>query len=163
MEIEKNQLLFAKNDIFVSQFSTQKEVFEEISQALLDEGLVKKEFLENLMNREQNFPTGIDLSVVDPELPNVAIPHTEGEFVNIRRVIPIKLLKPIKFFNMIQPDQELEVKFMFMILNNDPDGQANILAQIMNFLTATSKENLKEFFEMQEPKEIFDFLNNNFE
>lgn len=115
------------------------------------------------MNREQNFPTGIDLSVVDPELPNVAIPHTEGEFVNIRRVIPIKLLKPIKFFNMIQPDQELEVKFMFMILNNDPDGQANILAQIMNFLTATSKENLKEFFEMQEPKEIFDFLNNNFE
>lgn len=163
MEIEKNQLLFAKNDIFVSQFSTQKEVFKEISQALLDEGLVKKEFLENLMNREQNFPTGIDLSVVDPELPNVAIPHTEGEFVNIRRVIPIKLLKPIKFFNMIQPDQELEVKFMFMILNNDPDGQANILAQIMNFLTATSKENLKEFFEMQEPKEIFDFLNNNFE
>lgn len=163
MEIEKNQLLFAKNDIFVSQFSTQKEVFEEISQALLDEGLVKKEFLENLMNREQNFPTGIDLSVVDPELPNVAIPHTEGEFVNIRRVIPIKLLKPIKFFNMIQPDQELEVKFMFMILNNDPDGQANILAQIMNFLTATPKENLKEFFEMQEPKEIFDFLNDNFE
>ncbi|MFT8728215.1 MAG: PTS sugar transporter subunit IIA [Liquorilactobacillus ghanensis] len=163
MEIEKNQLLFAKNDIFVSQFSTQKEVFEEISQALLDEGLVKKEFLENLMNREQNFPTGIDLSVVDPELPNVAIPHTEGEFVNIRRVIPIKLLKPIKFFNMIQPDQELEVKFMFMILNNDPDGQANILAQIMNFLTVTPKENLKEFFEMQEPKEIFDFLNDNFE
>lgn len=44
MEIEKNQLLFAKNDIFVSQFSTQKEVFEEISQALLDEGLVKKSF-----------------------------------------------------------------------------------------------------------------------
>ncbi|QYH55367.1 PTS sugar transporter subunit IIA [Liquorilactobacillus nagelii] len=156
-------MLFAKKDVFISDQSGQKGVFEEISKTLLNEGLVKNEFLENLVMREKNFPTGIDLSVVDVEFPNVAIPHTEGEFVNVRRVIPIKLLKPIRFFNMIQPEQELKVSFMFMILNNDPEGQANVLAQIMQFLTTTSKEKLKEFFEMKETDEIYNFLNNNFE
>ncbi|KRL41889.1 phosphotransferase system galacitol-specific IIA domain-containing protein [Liquorilactobacillus nagelii DSM 13675] len=163
METKKNQMLFAKKDVFISDQSGQKGVFEEISKTLLNEGLVKNEFLENLVMREKNFPTGIDLSVVDVEFPNVAIPHTEGEFVNVRRVIPIKLLKPIRFFNMIQPEQELKVSFMFMILNNDPEGQANVLAQIMQFLTTTSKEKLKEFFEMKETDEIYNFLNNNFE
>lgn len=163
METKKNQMLFAKKDVFISDQSGQKGVFEEISKTLLNEGLVKNEFLENLVMREKNFPTGIDLSVVDPSFPNVAIPHTEGEFVNVRRVIPIKLLKPISFFNMIQPEQELKVSFMFMILNNDPEGQANVLAQIMQFLTTTSRKKLKEFFEMKETDEMYNFLNNNFE
>lgn len=163
MKTKKNQMLFAKKDIFISQKIDQGRVFKEISQILFEEGLVKKEFLENLLLREKNFPTGIDLSVVDMEFPNVAIPHTEGEFVNVRRVIPIKLLKPIRFFNMIQPEQELKVSFMFMILNNDPEGQANVLAQIMQFLTSTPKRKLKEFFEMKKTDEIYKFLNNNFE
>jgi PTS system galactitol-specific IIA component len=163
VKTKKNQMLFAKKDIFISQKIDQGGVFKEISQILFEEGLVKKEFLENLLLREKNFPTGIDLSVVDVEFPNVAIPHTEGEFVNVRRVIPIKLLKPIRFFNMIQPEQELKVSFMFMILNNDPEGQANVLAQIMQFLTSTPKRKLKEFFEMKKTDEIYKFLNNNFE
>lgn len=162
METKENSILFTKEDVFVSQQSNQQKVFEEISETLLKRGLVKQNFLKNLLLREKNYPTGIDLSVVDNELPNVAIPHTEGEFVNVRQIIPVKLEHPINFFNMIKPDQALKVNFLFMILNNDPEGQANVLAEIMNFLTTTSKDKLKGFFRMQNSEEIFQFLNENF-
>ncbi len=41
-----------------------------------------------------------------------AIPHTEGEFVNARLIVPVGLKHPIKFKNMVNPSQELEVKFL---------------------------------------------------
>ena len=162
MEIRENQKLFVKENVFVSNETSQEGVFQEVAQALLKKGLVKNEFLKNLLLREKNYPTGIDLTVIDLDFPNVAIPHTEGEFVNTRQVIPVKLQNPIRFFNMIDPEKELQVSFLFMILNNDPEGQANVLAQIMNFLTTTPQNELKSFFKLENSERIFNFLNNNF-
>lgn len=80
-------------------------------------------FLCNLKERENNYPTGIDITPISTELANVAIPHTEGEFVNARLIVPVKLTQEVTFKNMILPDEELSVKFLFMILNNDPEGR----------------------------------------
>ncbi|WP_281165750.1 PTS sugar transporter subunit IIA [Liquorilactobacillus sicerae] len=162
METKENQKLFVKENVFISNETSQEEVFQEVAQSLLKKDLVKNDFLKNLLLREKSYPTGIDLTVVDPGFPNVAIPHTEGEFVNTRQVIPVKLQNPIRFFNMIDPEKELQVSFLFMILNNDPEGQANVLAQIMNFLTTTPKNELKSFFKLQNSEQIFNFLDNNF-
>lgn len=162
MSLLEKKELFVVKDTFVSDQKNKEDVFKEVFSKLSAEGLVKPEFLENLLLREKNFPTGIDLSVVDPDLPNVAIPHTEGKFVNVCQVIPIKCKNPITFYNMIEPQKKIEVSFLFMILNNDPEGQSNILAEIMDFLTTTSKNSLKAFFKADEDIVIFNFLNNNF-
>ena len=46
--------------------------------------------------------------------PNIAIPHTESEFVKTCRIVPVKLNHPITFHNMIAPDASFEVRFLFM-------------------------------------------------
>ena len=92
----------------------------------------------------------------------MAIPHTEGEFVNTRMIVPIELTHPIKFNNMIEPDKELDVKFLFMILNNDPEGQANILAQIMDFLNSTPVDQLTKLFNLKSTDEIYEFMAEHF-
>ena len=135
-EIETEHLFF-KDSIFITQKKSVEEIFKEISTQLVAKKLVKDNFFENLLIREKNFPTGLDLSVIDSSLPNIAIPHTEGEFVNTRRVVPIKLMYPVTFNNMIDPTKQVEVNFLFMILNNDPVGQANVLSEIMGFLSST--------------------------
>ena len=63
---------------------------------------------------------------------------------------------------MIEPDKSLEVKFLFMILNNDPEGQANVLAQIMGFLSTTPVKDLVRLFNLTSTKQIFDFMSENF-
>lgn len=154
-----NKTLFDPTAVFVTEQTTQEGIFKEVSDQLLAKQYVKPEFLKNLWEREQNYPTGIDMSVVNPDFPNVAIPHTEGNFVNVRLVVPIKLIKPVDFGNMIEPADKFPVSFLFMILNNDPDGQANVLSEIMGFLTSTPAEDLEYFFNETNRAAIYSFLN----
>ncbi|KRM97208.1 PTS system iia component [Loigolactobacillus rennini DSM 20253] len=154
--------LFSPEAVYISSATSQDELFSEIAAKLLARDFVKPAFLDNLMQREKDYPTGVDMSVVSADYPNIAIPHTEGEFVNVRKIVPIKLLTPIDFGNMIDPSQKFPVSFLFMILNNDPEGQANVLAQIMDFLTTTNHNQLLAFFKSKDTNAVYQFLNSNF-
>lgn len=154
--------LFLEECIFISDKSTQTEVFNEIYLKLLDKNLVKSEFLMNLLEREENYPTGIDLTVIDPKLPNIAIPHTESEFVNTTLIVPVKLKHAIEFNNMMDPASKLSVNFLFMILNNLEEQQSSILANIMDFFASTPVDELQHFFALEECKNIYLTLKNKF-
>jgi PTS system galactitol-specific IIA component len=157
-----NSSLFARDAVYVSDAVDRDAVFSDVYQHLLKAGYVKGNFLSHVLERENQYPTGIDTSPISKDLPNVAIPHTEGEFVNARLIVPVALKHPIKFKNMVDPSQELDVKFWFMILNNDPEGQANVLAQIMYFLSHTPVDKLNKLFNLTSTDEIYDFLVENF-
>lgn len=157
------ETLISKDTIFISDAKTSEEVFAEIADKLVGRGLVKPEFLKNIIEREENYPTGMDLTPVDATLPNIAIPHTEVEFVNTRKIVPIKLNNEVEFKNMINPEESLKVKFLFMILNNDPDAQANILSEIMGFVATTDVKDLQTMFNATSTDVIFEKLENKFE
>jgi PTS system galactitol-specific IIA component len=154
--------LFQPETIYTSTATSQVEVFKEIAQKLYQRNLVTASFVDNLIDREIHYPTGMDLSVISSHYPNIAIPHTECEFVKTRRIIPVKLINPLTFHSMIAPASTLEVHFLFMILNDDPEGQVNVLAQIMDFISQTPSDQLEHFFKLTTPNEIYQFLNQNF-
>ena len=158
----KENNLFSANAVFVSDASEPTTIFKEVSDKLLALDLVNDGFFNGINQREQQYPTGIDTSPIAKELPNIAVPHTEGEFVNTCLIVPVALKVPVSFKNMIAPDQSLPVKFLFMILNNNPEGQANILAQIMDFLRLTSVSKLQTLFNLTETDKIYQFLSENF-
>lgn len=151
--------LIDKKYVFVSDAEDKNEIFEQINEVLYEDGLVTDEFLQMVKEREENYPTGMDMSVVDGVSYNIAIPHTESYAVNTSKVIPIGLKNEVSFNNMIEPDQELKVKFVFLILNDGSDEQTNILAQIMDFVTQT--DNINDLFEMEDREKIYSFIKNN--
>lgn len=108
--------LFTKDRIYISNQVKQEDVFAEVYQDLLRQDCVTEEFLTNLLEREENYPTGIALAPVDLKLPNIAIPHTESQFVKTSGIVPIKLNNQVIFHNMIKPEEKLDVSFLFMIL-----------------------------------------------
>lgn len=154
--------LFAEDTVFVCDRTTQAEVFTEVANHLMLNNYVAPAFLENIIEREKNYPTGMDMSVVDPELPNFAVPHTEVEYVNTRRIVPIKLVHPVEWHSMIDPSQSFDVSFLFMILNDDKEAQVGILAKIMDFVNGLGVENAKKLFSMTDTHEIYEFLDENF-
>ncbi|MDD7305224.1 MAG: PTS sugar transporter subunit IIA [Peptoniphilaceae bacterium] len=151
--------LIDKNYIFVSNADDKDEVFEEIYKSLYKDDLVTKNFLDMVKEREKNYPTGMDMSVVGGINYNIAIPHTESYAVKTSLVVPIQLRKELTFNNMIEPDQEIKVKFLFLILNDGSDEQTDILARIMDFVTKT--ENINDLFEIYDEDEIYSFIKNN--
>lgn len=154
--------IFARDAVFVSDKSNQDELLKEIYDNLLDLGYVKGDFLAHIVQREHDFPTGLDTSTLGQNLPNIAIPHTEGAFVNKRLIVPVALENPVAFHNMVKPDEGLQVQFLFMLLETNPDGQAKLLSQVMNFLAKTSEKDLRMFLNFKDPDAIYEYLIQNF-
>lgn len=149
--------LIEKDLIFKEDFVSLDQAFKCLSKIFLERGLVKQGYLEALMEREKNYPTGIDLTAVSQEFPNIAIPHTESKYCNATKVIVIKLERDIVSKDMMNPDKDLNVKYLFMILNKDGGEQSNILAKIMEF--ATNKENISMLAASDSLDSIYDVVN----
>ncbi|MGA8944011.1 MAG: PTS sugar transporter subunit IIA [Thermoactinomyces sp.] len=150
--------LFSKELIFTTDLQTQEEVFKYIGDILLQKGLVRKGFTESILDRERNYPTGLDLSPVADDMPNAAIPHTETEYCNDKAVVFVKLDRGIPFRNMIEPEQELKVKYLFFIINHEKNNQSNILSELIGFMT--NREHMKKLESLTEKNEIYNFLTN---
>lgn len=74
---------------------TNTEVMEQLGETLIKEGYAKESYIQALITREQEFPTGLDVDGV-----GVAIPHTDVSHV-IKPGIAIAVLeKPIDFIQM---------------------------------------------------------------
>lgn len=153
---------FFEDTVFVSDATTQADIFTDVSGRLLTAGYVAPAFLENVIEREENYPTGLDMSPVDPELPNFAIPHTEPEFAKTCRIVPVKLIHPVEWHSMTDPSQTITVSFLFMILNDDAQAQVGILAKIMDFVNTLGASRVKQLFSMTDPHRIYEFLVQNF-
>jgi PTS system galactitol-specific IIA component len=150
--------LFYPDTVYVSEARTQDEVFAEVSKDLLAKGLVKDAFLENILEREAGYPTGMNMAPLSDRLPNFAVPHTEVEYVNTCRLVPVRLLRPVTWHDMISPDDSFDVSFLFMILNDDAEAQVGILARIMDFVNASGVDTMVDFFNLDDPRSIYDYL-----
>ena len=155
--------LFDPKTVFVTDEADRNKIFKAVYEKLYNLGYVKKDFINNLMEREEKYPTGVSTRPLSRELPNVAIPHTEGQYVNKRLIVPVGLKTPVTFNNMVNPSESFEVKFLFILLNKDPKTHSNMLAKIMDFLAETPVTDLKELFDSTDPNYIYNFLDNNFD
>lgn len=156
------QRLFYRETTYVSEATDQGAVFAEVAEKLREKDLVKDAFLENIIEREAGYPTGMDMSPIDPRIPNFAVPHTEVEFVNTCRIVPIKLVHPVRWHNMIDPNASFDVSFLFMILNDDADAQVGLLAKIMDFVNGLGVEGARSFFALTDPDAIYGYLEEHF-
>lgn len=151
--------LFKDDLIFFENVATWEELFEQVGSKLLDKNLVKPSFVEAIKERERNYPTGLDLSVVGEDTPNVAIPHTETEHCNSDQIVVVKLNNEIMFNNMIAPDKELNVRFVFFILNSQKSVQTNILSNLMGFFTKDN--NVNHLNQLETAEEVYQYIQEN--
>lgn len=152
--------LIVRENVYISDASSKEDLFKELYDKLKADDLVNDKFLQMVEEREKNYPTGMDMSLVSENLPNIAIPHTEAEACKVTRVIPVKLNNKISFNNMIDPEKELDVSFIFMILNSEGGMQTDVLAKIMDFVTKT--EDIENLFGLDSEDKIYEFIEKNF-
>lgn len=152
--------LIRKDNVYISDALDSDSLFEEVYKKLYAKDLVKENFLEKIKEREASYPTGLDMSVVDEKLANIAIPHTDPDTCRYTGIVPIKLNNKIKFNNIIDPSIEMDVSFAFIILNEDGNEQTDMLANIMDFVTKT--EDINKLFEMDDTEEIYNFIEGRF-
>jgi PTS system galactitol-specific IIA component len=106
--------------------NSREELLRTMATNLFRKGLVKKSFIEAVIEREKTFATGLPTNSV-----SVAIPHTDSEHVN-KKAISVAILKePVNFGVMGEMNVETPVQIVFMLAIDKKDSHLVLLQKLM--------------------------------
>ncbi|MGT2750925.1 PTS sugar transporter subunit IIA [Streptococcus orisasini] len=115
--------------IFVNEnFESSDDMFATIYEKSLDLGYVHNTFLEKIIEREKNFPTGLQL-----EKMGVAIPHTDAECIK-KEFVAIVTTHPVTFVSMEDFNQSVAAEIVFVLGLKEPHAQLEMLQSLMGLL-----------------------------
>jgi len=108
----------------------QDEFFDQMVGKLERLGYVKDTFRTAIAARERTYPTALP---TQPEA--IAIPHSDVEHIVRPFIAPTRLMAPIRWHEMGNEENELQVRFIFMLGFTGGEGHVELL-QIMldNFM-----------------------------
>ncbi|SRR5690606_19196962 len=111
---------------------------EQVIRALVDKlhehGLVELEFADDVLAREETFPTGL------PTEPHaVAIPHADPQHVRESAVAVAVLDRPVTFGRMgASAGTSIEAKVVFLLALKEAEKQVVMIQQLMELLQNAS-------------------------
>lgn len=107
----------------------KKEVLKKLGSVVIREGYAKESYVDALITREEEFPTGLDVDGI-----GVAIPHTSVEHVNKVGIAIATLDHPVTFVQMGTDDETTEVRLVFMLAVVDPNAHIDQLQRIVEII-----------------------------
>lgn len=130
-----------------------KDAIEIMATELYKKGLVKKEYINEVMSREEIYPTGLYTGEI-----NVAIPHCDYQFVNKKSIAVGILEKPIKFKKMDEPSEDVDISIIIMLAIDEPDNHIAYLTKVFGLVQ--NQELLNRLYSSND-EEILKILNEN--
>ncbi|MHA1450447.1 MAG: PTS sugar transporter subunit IIA [Candidatus Hodarchaeales archaeon] len=109
--------------------SNANQAIKKLGKLLVQGEYVKDSFIENAIKREKEFATGLPLN---GEI-NVAIPHTDIEYVNKPAIAVGILDTPVEFNVMGSPDKLIQVSVVFLLAIKESDRQLKMLKMLAEF------------------------------
>jgi len=142
-----------KNLIFLDvEITEQKELLEYMAKCLHESGNVNEIFIKEVVNREQKFPTGLQIEDI-----GVAIPHSDIEHVNNPAVAMAVLKEPVGFYSMENSEKIVAVNIVFMLAINDGNKQLELLQEITSLIQ--SKDTMNNIIKADTKEEILENIN----
>lgn len=130
---------------------TWEDVMKNLGQKLIDAGYTKDSYIDALIAREKDFPTGLDIDGL-----GVAIPHTDVSHVNKAGIAIGVLKEPVTFIQMGTDDEEVGVKLVFMLAVTDPNAHIDELQRIIEIIQ--DKKVLEKLFIVTDKETIIEVI-----
>ena len=128
--LEFNETLIANN----LEAANAREVIELLADRLHVAGMVSADYGAQTWAREQMHPTGL------PTKPFcIAFPHADAQGVNRSALAVASMKQPVRFKNMVDPDEDLEVLLVFMLANRSPEEQIETLRNLASLFSQPEK------------------------
>lgn len=131
--------------------STQEQVLKQMGQVLVQEGYCKSSYVEALIAREKENPTGLDILGF-----GIAIPHTDQSHVHQDGLAIGVLDQPVKFIAMGSDDDCLEVRIIFMMAITDPNRHLEQIQALLHIFQ--DKTVLEQIQDAQTAEEVIQII-----
>lgn len=123
--------------MFDQEFANQDQLFQAMFNVMNDAGVVKDDYLEGIIEREKEYPTGLMVGKT-----GFAIPHTDSSKVNYSQICFASLQKPVCFANMGDKNEKINVEFVFMLAMSRPHEQVETLQNLIGLFQDEEAINL---------------------
>lgn len=134
------------------EINEQKELLKYMAKRLNNFGNVNEIFIKEVVKREKEFPTGLQIEDI-----GVAIPHSDIEYVDNPSIALAILKEPVEFYSMEDSEKLIPVNAVFMLAINDGDKQLKLLQEITSLIQ--SKETMKNIIEANTKEAILEHIN----
>lgn len=144
-------------DIFVLNLDpivNRYQLLELLAKELYERGYVKSTYLGALIKREEEYPTGL---VITRDF-HVAIPHADVEHVEKEALVVVRTNRKVTFRKMDEPDVEVPVDAVFLLVIKEPSGYVKFLATLTSLFT---NEEFIKIVLNGSPQQIEEFLREN--
>ena len=145
--------LFTLTNIYTDvEGATFEEVLDNVSKKLDEKGFINEGFKQSVLDREKVFPTGLEFDGY-----NIAIPHTDSQFVKQDAIAVIKPKNPVIFKDMATNSKELEVGVMLLLLISKNENQVKVLSNIIK--SFSDKQFYNDILATNNEEEILKIIN----
>jgi PTS system galactitol-specific IIA component len=129
-DISLEGLILTEDNIVVGlQGKDYKDIIRKIAERLLAGNYVKDTFVQAVLDREEEFPTGLQVSGG-----GVAIPHSDSEYVKKSTLGIATLASPVDFRMMAEPDKIVSVSVVIMLAVADKKKVVPVLRKVISIL-----------------------------
>jgi len=126
---------------------TKEGVIQTLAGRLVGQGFVVTEYVEKVVQREQEYPTGLIFPGIQ-----IALPHGSSEYVKTSAIAVGRCVKKPEFANMEDFSQKIKVDMVVLLAVKDPDRHLIILNNLIELFT--SDENCKVLLECNSNAEV---------
>ena len=147
--------IFKENLIFLDYIANdQFDFLSKMTNYLVEEKYVLPSYLDAILSREKNYPTGL------PSEPfPVAIPHGDPEHVINPCIVVVRPQNPIPFGEMGTSDSTINAKYIFMLVVKKVENQITMLQTMIDMFM--SEEAMLKLDRANSAPEIMAVLNEN--
>lgn len=111
------------------EYKNYEDLLSQVMETLVSKKFVEQGFQQALIEREKDFPTGLQLDGYA-----VAIPHGGSQFVKQDFISLVTLKNPIKMNRMDDPEESLEVDVLFIIGFGKSETHLQGLRELMDLI-----------------------------
>lgn len=127
--------------------SSKEDVIRQLSEQMQKKGFVKAEYKDAVLIREDKYPTGLLLGKR-----NVAIPHTEPQYVNIPCIAIATLQDKVMFRRMDASDESVDIDVVLLLALKEGHAHMEMLSCIIGMCQDESF--IEKLLQAQEKNEI---------
>lgn len=126
-----------------------KDVIQKFGALFEENGFVKDSYVAAVMQREDEYPTGLQLADMA-----IAMPHTTGTHVNKPAVGVARLKNPVTFAHMGDAETKVQAELIFMMAILNPSDQMDLLQRVMRAFT--NAESAAQFKSARTKEELYE-------
>lgn len=126
------------------------ELFHVVADDLLAKGFVTKDYIQGIIEREKNYPTGL----ITPYL-NIALPHSDVQYINKAFIYVVRLENPIQVRQM-GDNQLMEVKDLFFLGIKEPSKQVGLLSTLM--VLFQDEDFVTDYLDLTNTNDVYELL-----